>query len=33
MIEINISHSPQNYHMDLKGHARTETDGSPEMSA
>ena len=33
MIEINISHSPQNYLMDLKGHARTEMDGSPEVCA
>ena len=33
MIEINISHSSQNYLMDLKGHARTETDGSPEVCA
>ena len=33
MIEINISHSWQNYLMDLKGHARTEMDGSPEVCA
>ena len=33
MIEVNISHSSQNYLMDLKGHARTETDGSPEVCA
>ena len=33
MIEVNISHSPQNYLMDLKGHARTEMDGSPEVCA
>ena len=33
MIEVNISHSWQNYLMDLKGHARTETDGSPEICA
>ena len=33
MIEVNISHSWQNYLMDLKGHARTEMDGSPEVCA
>ena len=33
MIEVNISHSTQNYLMDLKGHARTEMDGSPEVCA
>ena len=33
MIEVNISHSTQNYLMDLKGHALTEMDGSPEVCA
>ena len=33
MIEVNISHSTQSYLMDLKGHARTEMDGSPEVCA